>query len=165
MSTIKIEGLADLNKLLKELPSKIERNIMRGALREGSKEFLERAKEEVPVKSGRLRKSLRISTRFKKGEVTATMTAGNGQAFYAHMIEFGTASFYTGSGKSVGAPYEIKPNGKALKVGNYYFGSITQPGVKPQPFMRPAFDAGSAEAVKAVAEYIKKRLDKEAAKK
>lgn len=165
MSKLKIEGLSDLNKALQELPAKIERNILRGALREGSKEFLAKAREEVPKKSGALLKSLRVSARVKQGKVTATMTAGNKVAFYAHMVEFGTASFYTGSGESVGAPYEIKPNGKALKVGDYYFGKITQPGVKPQPFMRPAFDAGSADAVKAVTDYIKKRLEKEAAKK
>lgn len=165
MSTLKIDGLAQLNKLLKELPAKIETNIMRGALREGSKQFLQRARDEVPVKSGKLRKSLRVSARVRQGKVTATMTAGNKVAFYAHMIEFGTASFYSGSGESVGAPYEIKPNGKALKSGDNYFGKITQPGVKPQPFMRPAYDEGSADAIKAVAEYIKKRLEKEAAKK
>lgn len=154
MSTLKIEGLADLNKLLKELPSKIERNIMRGALREGSKEFLERAKEEVPVRSGRLRKSLRISTRFKKGEVTASMSAGGKGAFYAYMVEFGTAA------------HLIKPKRKkSLIVNGAQVASVDHPGAEEKPFMRPAFDAGSADAVQAVAEYIKKRLDKEAAKK
>ena len=101
MSKLKIEGLSDLNKALQELPAKIERNILRGALREGSKEFLAKAREEVPKKSGALLKSLRVSARVKQGKVTATMTAGNKVAFYAHMVEFGTASFYTGSGKMI----------------------------------------------------------------
>jgi HK97 gp10 family phage protein len=154
MSTLKIDGLAQLNKLLKELPAKIETNIMRGALREGSKQFLERARDEVPVKSGKLRKSLRISTRSKKGQVTASLSAGGKGAFYAYMVEFGTAS------------HLIKPKTKkSLMINGASVASVDHPGSEDKPFMRKAFDAGSADAVKAATDYIKKRLEKEAAKK
>lgn len=154
MSMIKIEGLSDLKKALQELPVKIEKNIMRGALRSGAKEFETKAKEEMPEQSGKLKRSLKINTRVRKGVVTSTISVGGGKVFYAHMVEFGTVA------------HLIKPKKKkSLVVNGTPVASAQHPGAIGKPFMRPAFDAGSADAVQAVAEYIKKRLDKEAAKK
>ena len=69
MAEVKIEGLEALYKQMQELPLKVEKNVMRGALRAGQKTFLVRARALVPVKSGALRKSLRIKTNSKRGLV------------------------------------------------------------------------------------------------
>lgn len=153
VSELHVSGLFELDKLLKELPAKIEGNIMRGAMRAGAKVFADRAKELVPVKSGQLRDSIKVSTRSKRGRVSATVRAGGKKAFYAHMVEFGTARHF------------IKPRKrKSLFFAGLAREVIDHPGASPKPFMRPALDGGQAEAVNAAADYIRKRLAKEVAK-
>ncbi|MDC8446455.1 MAG: HK97 gp10 family phage protein [Nitrosomonas sp.] len=147
---VKIDGLVDLHKLLQELPAKIEGNVLRGGVRAGTKVFLDRAKSLVPVNSGKLRDSIKIRTRSRKGVVSASLVAGGGKAFYGHMVEFGTAQHF------------IKPkNRKSLFFAGLLREVVDHPGAQSKPFMRPAFDGGSTEAVNAMAEYIRQRLPKE----
>lgn len=144
-----VGGLAALERAMGELPLKLERNVVRGALRAGSKVFLQEARRRVPVKTGALRKSIRISVRRIKGQLVATTKAGNQQAFYAHMVEFGTGAHVIKASKA-----------KALDVGGHPVRSVRHPGAHAQPFMRPAFDLGARGAVDAYAAYIRKRLTK-----
>jgi HK97 gp10 family phage protein len=154
VSELHVSGLSELDKLLKELPAQVERNILRGAMRAGAKVFEGRAKQLVPVRSGQLRDSIKVSTRSKRGRVSATVRAGGKKAFYAHMVEFGTARHF------------IKPRKrKSLFFAGLAREVVDHPGSAPRPFMRPALDGGQAEAVNAAADYIRKRLAKEAAKK
>lgn len=153
VSELHVSGLSELDKLLKELPAKVERNILRGAMRAGAKVFEGRAKQLVPVKSGQLRDSIKVSTRSKRGRVSATVRAGGKKAFYAHMVEFGTARHF------------IKPRKrKSLFFAGLAREVVDHPGSAPKPFMRPALDNSQREAVNAAADYIRKRLAKEAAK-
>lgn len=159
-----ISGLKELNELLQQLPANIEKNVMRGAVRAGSVVFMDKAKENAPVQDGDLKKSIKVKTRSKRGKVSATVQAGDKKAFYAHMVEFGTASYYEGSGnKSKKQPYKInsKSGKNSLKYGNVYAKSVTHKGNRPQPFMRTALDAGQVDAIQAVADYILNRLPTE----
>ncbi len=149
-----VSGLSELDRLLKELPAKIEGNIMRGAVRAGAKVMETRAKELVPVDDGDLRDSIKVSTKSKRGQVSATVRAGGKKAFYAHMVEFGTARHF------------IKPRKrKSLFFAGMAREVVDHPGTSPKPFMRPALDNSQREAVDAAAAYIRARLAKEAAKK
>lgn len=149
-----VSGLSELDRLLKELPAKIEGNIMRGAVRAGAKVMETRAKELVPVDDGDLRDSIKVSTKSKRGQVSATVRAGGKKAFYAHMVEFGTARHF------------IKPRKrKSLFFAGMAREVVDHPGTPPKPFMRPALDNSQREAVDAAAAYIRARLAKEAAKK
>jgi len=161
--SISISGLADLQKMLDELPAKIESNIMRGALRAGANVYRDRARAAAPVgKTGKLKKSIKVKASVRRGRVTASVVAGGGDAWYAKFVEFGTASFYEGNGKTVGAPYEIKPKkGKALKFGNVFAPSIVHEGVRPTGFMRRAFDGGTNEVIDQTAAYIRMRIGRE----
>lgn len=156
MDEFRFEGLADLERRLTELPTKLAKNIMRGALRAGAGMFRAEARARVPVDSGALRASIRVSARLKGTEVTARVTAGGrsrkGDAYYAHMIEFGTKA------------HRIGPkNAKALVInGQVMRGEINHPGASARPFMRPAFDGRAQQAVGTVAKYIADRLAKEA---
>jgi HK97 gp10 family phage protein len=160
---IKIEGLAELNKMLQLLPAKIERNILRGGLRAGAAVFRDKAKVNVPAQMQSLRRSIRITTNARSGRVMATVVAGSRDAYYAHWVEYGTASYYTGKGRSVGQPYAIRPRGgaAALRFNNIYTGSVIHPGVRPKPYMRPAVDAGTDEALRAMVDYMKSRIERE----
>ena len=157
---ITVAGLSDLQKMLDTLPVRMEKNIMRSALRVGANVYRDRARNGAPVKSGNLKKSIKVKSQVRRGKVITQIVAGGGDVFYAKFIEFGTASFYEGSGKTVGGPYTIKPkNGKALKFGNIYAPSVTHEGVRPNGFMRRAFDGGESEAIQKTADYIRQRLD------
>ena len=150
-----VTGLAELQRFLDQLPDKLQRNVLRGAMRAGAKVQMARAKELVPAETtgphpGALRDSLRIKTSARGGIVKAVVTAGNKKAFWARWVEFGTAAHF------------IKPkNRKSLFFAGLAREVINHPGAKKKPFMRPALDATVQAAVTAVGDYIRKRLTKE----
>ena len=151
--TIEVTGLAELNRVLQQLPGRVEANVLRGGLRAGQKEILEAAKANVPIKSGALRDSLKIKTSNRKGKVSATLSAGNKKVYYAHMVEFGTAKHF------------IKPKkAKSLFFAGLARKVVDHPGVNAQPFMRPALDGAQEKALTAFREYLIDRIPKEIAK-
>lgn len=157
---VRIAGLAELQKLLDILPARMEANLMRGGMRQGANYYRDRARSNVPEKSGALKKSIKVKTSVRKGKVITQVVAGGGDVFYAKFLEFGTASFYAGNGKTVGAPYKIEPkNKKALKFGNVLAPYVIHQGVKPVAFMRRAFDGAEHQVIEITAEYIRNRLD------
>lgn len=149
MATItRFKGGAELQKALNQLPAKLERNVMRSALRQGANVIRDEARSNVPVKTGALKKSIKVSTRARRGQVTATLKAGGKDAFYAHMVEYGTA------------PHDIAVKSKKVLVFEDG-GKATRarhPGISPKPFMRPAVDDKADEAVQAVANQVRKTL-------
>lgn len=161
-----VKGLDELDKILQTLPANIEGNVMRGALREGQKVFLAEARALVPVEDGDLRDSLRIVTARKSrkfGWIRVHLKAGNKTAWYAHLVKFGTASYYTGKGRTVGKPYKIKPRPgkKALLFGGKVREVVTHSGIKPSPFMRRAVDRGQGRAIAATVAYLRRRIPRE----
>ena len=161
-----VHGLKELHQMLQQLPVRIERNIMRGAIRAGANVFRDAARLAAPVDDGVLKRSIKTgSSKVTKGTVTVNVGT---DLYYARMVEFGTASYYTGNGRSVRKPYQIpklsktgKRNKKALKFGNVIVNSVTHPGIRPQPFMRKAFDGSSGDVIQQFATYVAQRLDKE----
>jgi HK97 gp10 family phage protein len=145
-----IVGGRQLNDFLQQLPARVEKNIMRAALRAGANVFKAEAKQEVPVDEGDLLASIRVSVKSKRGTIYASVKAGGKRAPHWHLVEFGTR------------PHKIKPkNAHALTVGGKVVGEVDHPGARAKPFMRPALDSKSAEAIAAVVTKIRERLTKE----
>jgi HK97 gp10 family phage protein len=147
-----ITGLDALSAQLSQLPLNIQKKLLRGALRAGLKITLKQARESIHSVSGDLAGSLRISTRAaKNGDVVATLKAGSKQAFYAHMVEFGTAA------------HVIEASGaKAVSFNGQTFSKVEHPGSQQKPFMRPALDAAAtsnSDVFKAVAAYLAPKID------
>jgi HK97 gp10 family phage protein len=163
--TFNVAGLSELQNALDTLTTKLQQNIMRGALRSGAKVIQQHAKSIVPAETttegkayalslgwqpGALKKSIKISARLKAGHVEAKVKAGNRQAFYAHMVEFGTAAHW------------IRPkNGKTLVIGGQHVSAVYHPGARKNPFMRISADSKAHAAVEQVADYIRTRLTAE----
>lgn len=159
---IHVTGMRELQEFLNTLPLKIQRNVMRGALRAGAKVIMQQAKAMAPVAApggnakrkggyaGALRDSIRIKTGSKRGSVTATITAGGNKkadVYYAQWVEFGTAA------------HRIKAKkGGVLSFAGGAYEHVNHPGARPHPFMRPAMDASASDAVVAAAQYVKERL-------
>ena len=168
--TTSVSGLRELDQMLKQLPANIEKNVLRGALRAGQKVLADAAKANLKangsIESGDLERSVRI--RFKRksekfGWVRSYVMAGDKKAYYAHMIEYGTGSYYANTGtKSLRKPYEIRPkNAKSLFFSGLQREAITHNGIRPAPFMRPAVDSHTTAAIDAVVNYMEKRIPKE----
>jgi HK97 gp10 family phage protein len=142
-----IGGGRELDQLLQTLPAKIHKNILRAALRAGAAVVREEARNQVPVASGALRRSIRITTRAKRGETYASVKAGGPIAYYAHMVEFGTR------------PHRIEaPANSALNVEGSARREVDHPGSRARPFMRPAADAAFTPAIQAVQAKLRERL-------
>lgn len=158
---IQIVGLAELKLALDEFPDKLQNNVMRGAIRAGLKQIANEAKSRVPVATGALKKSIRVSARIQDGNVVGFVKAGSRVkggsqksgaargAFYAHMVEFGTAAHVIRS-----------LNAKALGIAGGFAKSVKHPGAQMHAFFRPAIATKSQAAMEAFAAYIRKRLDK-----
>jgi HK97 gp10 family phage protein len=139
-----VKGLEEAFKALEQLPAKMEKNILRGAIRAAAKPVAEDARRRAPVLkdadprrvAGALAKSIRIrSVNFIQGMLRGGVAAGGGvkvgrgkkavaaDAFYARFVEKGTAK------------------------------------MSPRPFLRPAVDTKTPEAIDAATAYIRGRID------
>lgn len=145
---IHVKGLSDLQALLDTLPAKIEKNIMRGAMRAGMKPIQAAAKDGAAHASGQLRDGLKIYTRVQFGQIIARLRATGKHAYVAYWMEYSGAAPHTITAK----------NRKGLSFGGAFFQSVQHPGFKAKPFLRPALDSRAQEAVIAAGEYIKNRL-------
>lgn len=154
MADVHVTGLKELQAFLDQLPAKVERNILRSALRAGANVVKAEAQQQLAshgnVKTGQLSRGLKVSTRAKGGTVTATLKAKGEHSHIAHWIEFGTAAHRIAGKK-----------GKMLAIAGGRYKAVNHPGIKAKPFMRPALDSKSGAALVAVGEAIKKRLTKE----
>lgn len=169
MTSVNVTGLRELQAFMDQLAPKLERNVMRGALRAGVNVIKREAKARCPVGApsetgrkryklytGALRDSIRSGVYAKGGRVTAYLRVGGkvkktgADVWYAKLIE------YTGA-----VPHKIKaPVGKALTIGAGIktVVEVDHPGMRARPFLRPAFYGQANNAITAAAEYMKKRL-------
>jgi HK97 gp10 family phage protein len=147
--TLGIQGGAELAAALRDFPVKFEARVMAAALREGAKEIERRAKELAPVRTGKLRDSIKIRRRTNKrtGYINFFVSAGDRKkgVFYAHMVEYGTRA------------HEIRPkNGKSLFFAGLLRQLVNHPGAKPSGFMRTAHDEGNQEALRLITDRVRK---------
>ena len=156
MSEVHVKGLKELGELLKTLEPKLRNNVMRAALRQGANVVKEAVLQNVPMAppntenarlygayAGTLRDSVRVGSRVRRdGKVAAYVRAGGKKgsvnAYYAHMVEYGT---------------------KRHKIGKWVHAPVEHPGSRQRPFMRPAADTTAQTATVAVGNKIKSVLE------
>jgi len=153
-----ISGLDEVLRKLNKLPERIQKNIVTGAIRAGAKPIVKEARALVPKDTGTLKKSIGIKKRRSRDKnivhFTVSPLAKKG-GWKAHFIEFGTYSKFD-------HPMKKQRTGKLGKKRAVIVAKGG--GIKPHPFMRPAFEKKGEESIKFVKEYMKKRVDKELAK-
>jgi HK97 gp10 family phage protein len=174
-----VSGGRELDDLLQTLPVKMEKNINRSGLQAGAKVFLDAVKQRIPVDKGDLRKTARISSRAKGGQVSASVKVGGKykgvDAYYAKFVEFGTRPHLVkvdprdrGTNRRTGRDISLTTINRqqrvlgSLNIGGSFVGpSVMHSGARPKPFMRPAVDAAFPEAIQAVTKKIRERLSKQ----
>jgi HK97 gp10 family phage protein len=149
-----IKGFSELDKALREIPEKLARNVMRSGLRAGAVVFRDESKVNLAsngsIQSGELRDGLKVGTNFRNGVARAYVKIKGKHAFLAPWIEYGTAAH------SIAAR-----NVKYLFFGGAFVNSVEHPGAKPKPFMRPALESKTQEALQAVGDVVKAKLTKQ----
>lgn len=121
---IRVDGLAEIQKRLSELPKRLETKVVRGALREGANVMKNEAQSLVRVDDkGLLKRSIKVvegrQTKGRRVGPQVSVIAGDRRIgiYWAHFYEYGTASFYAGKrGRSKRAPYVIKPKAGDLRT-------------------------------------------------
>jgi HK97 gp10 family phage protein len=152
----KITGADDLSKALMALAPKVEKNILRGAVRAGSVVIQKEAQARAPVlqspdprrKAGTLKNAIKVrGSKVVQGKVVVggvvvrPLTAGQ------------IAKFKARSG-SAGANNPNDP----FYANFVEFGTVK---MAPRPFMRPALSSKAQSAIDTVAQYTRDRLDAE----
>lgn len=147
-SASNVKGLAEIKQVMGQLPDKIERNLMRGAMRAGGKVFLKGAADNINTLSGELEKSLRVGTRIKGGQVQASVKAGpskkNRKAWYAVIVHKGAKKHIIKARRA-----------KMLAIG---VKQVTHPGAAPNEYLLDSAEQLLTPAVVAVADHLRKRL-------
>ncbi|MDO9304632.1 MAG: HK97 gp10 family phage protein [Sulfuricurvum sp.] len=123
-----IKGLEDLIKNLTALPDKLEKRVIRAAVRQGANVIKKKAQDYVPVDKGDLKKSIKVSGVKAKPGVIAFKVRPTGNKkkgisiFYGRFQEFGTSK------------------------------------MAAHPFMRPAYDEAGEDVLNVVIDTIKSKL-------
>lgn len=154
-SDIKIVGLEQIERDWKRLEEKVARKEAQKILRAGSRIIAKEVRANTPIKSGRLKKSIKDNIKrkgkeFNVARVVGPATKGVHAAPHAHLVELGTR----------GGEYTSR-KGFVLfgKDGNRFrVKSITRRGNKAQGFIQKAFESKSAEALRAIARAIDRAL-------
>lgn len=143
-----LKGARELQAFLDQLPAKVEANVARNGMRAGAVALRTVLRDKIPQRSGKLKKSVRISTRSRRGTVSATVKVGGGPAWYASIVEFGAKG------------HPITPEkGKAIFIEDGVFRASAQhPGFSGKGYFRAAVDEGTAPASAAVVDRIRTLL-------
>jgi len=125
-------GAAELERLLRRTPKRIQGRVVRNATRAGAVIFRRKAKAKAPKRSGQLRRGIIMRSRRGRDRdefrVVVGLRSGKrsaGGAFYGLFEEYGTKHH------------------------------------RARPFMRPAFDEGKDQAATAVIDRLWERIEVE----
>ena len=124
-----IKGLEELIKNFHTLPEKVEKRVIRAAVRQGANVIKKKAQDYVPVDEGDLKKSIKVSgIRGKPGTIAFVIRPTSNKkkgknVFYGRFQEFGTSKMVA------------------------------------KPFMRPAYDEAGDDVLNTVIDTIKSKLN------
>lgn len=82
-------GVEEMKKLLKQLPEKAAKRVLRNATRSAANVIKKEAAKRVVVRTGKLKKSLKVVESNYRDANGVRFRIGPTQ-FYAHLVEFGT---------------------------------------------------------------------------
>ena len=154
MITFNIEGLADLDRRLREFGPKIAANGLRAANYAGAAVMRDAVKQTVPVRTGQLQANIRIFKRQgPKNVVTHSVGARGKRLKYANTAE-------NRRKRRVGKRYTVDTR-NSMVARFLEFGTSK---MSARPFMRPAFERSVQATIEAVRARMAKAVEQAAAK-
>lgn len=151
--TVRVDGLKELDEALGELPKATARNVLKRALIKAAEPIAEQARALAPVRTGKLRDSIIISTRTTnpgKQAFAIAMKSGASReeaVAAARLANRGHKSFfelYVGPGR--------QPHAHLQEFGTAHHA--------PQPYMRPAWDANKMRALETIKKQLADEIEK-----
>lgn len=166
MTSFKMEGLKELNNMLKRLPGRVaDKQINQSAAAAAAvirKEARQNLVQKIKNIDDGTEQTLRgvVSRKAERSSTHVTYHIGAiKKRFYLNFIELGAD------------PHIIKSKGKsgakvlANKDTQQFFGkTVKHPGVKMQPWLRPALDQNKEKAVNKLRDRLRAGIEKEVAK-
>lgn len=164
MLTIKVNGYKEAKAILDELPNNMQKKMLLAALRFSAKPALDAAKQNVPVRSGALKKQLKI-VRFRdrtapKSEVDVAVKSVFSRSkkkkaineYYGKFIHEGTKD-----------PRTPRKKGRIMvfigKEGEKVYASSVK-GIKPTPYLEKAYSQTSERIVSEFGDNLGKAVEK-----
>lgn len=188
-------SIAELEKMLDQLPGKLANNVIRGGLRAGAKVVAVEAKAlsagistpdlkkdgHVVAPGEPIARAIEHVAGVRDGVITGKVRLRGFPASVGIWAEYGTSahiiSIADDARPTAKTRHGIRPislrtinrnnrakaaaDGEPLSLvinGQFVGQSVNHPGASAHPFMRPAIDAKQAQAVSAVADYVRARL-------
>jgi HK97 gp10 family phage protein len=151
---VHVSGLAELSAALRELPGRIGRNVLRGAVAAGAAEIRKAAMTTAPVYTGEVSKghpppgTLRRALYQKQ---IRELSNDQAQVFFV--------------GVRQGKKYRNQGKKKNLSQDAYYwrFVEFGTSKMAARPFLRPAFEQAKMVAVERLRDYMAARIAREVA--
>lgn len=148
-------GFKELQQALKELPDRISRNVLRGAVAAGAAVVRKEAVVRAPVYQEQVQAGHPPAGTLKRA------------VYQKQILEYSNLTqqmFYVGVRH--GKKYQKQGKKGTLSQDAYYakwieFGTSK---MAARPFLRPAFEAKKIEAVESIRAYMEKRIPEEVAK-
>lgn len=142
MLKVKVEGYKEAKEILDGLPNNMQKSMLLAALRSSTKPMLTSARNKVPVKSGNLKKQLRI-VRHKDRNQSKTEVAVAVKPVFDKSKKSGAVNQYYGKFIHEGtAERRVSRNGKMLVFENQQGEKIftkSVKGIKATPFLEMAY--------------------------
>lgn len=153
--TVQIKGLAELNRALAELPERVARNVLRGAVAAGAAVVRQEAKQRAPVYDQPV-----SDGHPPPGSLKRSIYSTQARALSSLLQQVYHVGVVSGQRNPRGLRNKAKP-----APGAYYWRFVEFGTVKmsARPFLRPAFEAKKFEAVEAIRAYMAERIPREAA--
>lgn len=135
-TTVKVEGLRELEAALAELPKATARNTLRRVLKRAAEPVQEEAQANAPVATGRLKVSIVVGTKLTRRQQRDAKKEGK---FFSEI--------HVGTSNEAAVPQE--------------FGTVN---MSAHPFMRPAWEGNKAKTLDIISGELGAEIEKSAAR-
>lgn len=153
----KITGDRELKKKLASLPQAMQNKIGRQALAEAAKAYRKEIRANTPKDTGALRKEIRFKIRRTQRGQYRGIVGATKQGYVARFIEYGTGPHRVPN-EFVGSRRNKRRNKAKIVIDGQVYSNANVGGVRPQPFIRPAFKRATPQILKTVRLYVWKRV-------
>lgn len=167
MLTVKVEGYVEAKQILDQLPNAMQKRMLLTALRGSAKPMLQSAKSKVPVRSGKLKKKLRI-VRFKDRQASKSEVSIAVKPVFEVTKKKGAINQYYGKFIHEGTQDPRTPKkGKLLVFDNERGEKVftrSVKGIKATPFLEQAYTENNERTVALFGDELAAAIEKFVAK-